>query len=262
MTSVSSITVTLALSLKYEVSQRPRAAPSAVTRLPVDMHTAVAEHEGEVEVENDMQKKSLTALVRHHLDHARDASSGRSAQTVYGGHVHVLRQTVIALRAGQRIAEHDNLGEATVQILEGRIVLTSGESSWSGWRGDLITVPSGRSSLEAVEEAAILLTVAKLIAPAHHPEPVVFGKPMVEVSAEGTDEVVFDARTIPLAIRHAAVFGALDAIAPGFALDVIEPHDPERMLVELEQKLPGSFNVSYIERGPENWRVRLTRASR
>jgi quercetin dioxygenase-like cupin family protein len=120
----------------------------------------------EMKVETDMQKKSLTALVRHHLNHARDASSGRSAETVYGGHAHVLRQTLIALCAGQRLKEHDNLAEATVQVVEGRVVLTSGGTSWSGWRGDLITMPPGRNSLEAVEDAVILLTVAKLIAPA------------------------------------------------------------------------------------------------
>ena len=47
-----------------------------------------------------MQKESLTALVRHHLATAATASSGRSAHTIYGGHEHVLRQTLIALRAG------------------------------------------------------------------------------------------------------------------------------------------------------------------
>ena len=133
-----------------------------------------------MKVENDMQKKSLTALVRHHLDHARDASSGRSAETVYGGHVHVLRQTLIALRAGQRLEEHDTLAEATVQVLEGRVVLTSGAASWSGWRGDLIMVPPGRNSLEAIEDAAILLTVAKLIAPARRPETIALGKPTAD----------------------------------------------------------------------------------
>ena len=44
-----------------------------------------------------MQKESLTALVRHHLETAPAASSGRSAHTVYGGHEHALRQTLIAL---------------------------------------------------------------------------------------------------------------------------------------------------------------------
>ena len=47
-----------------------------------------------------MQKTTLLALARHQLEIARDAPSGRSAHTVYGGHEHVLRQTLVALRAG------------------------------------------------------------------------------------------------------------------------------------------------------------------
>jgi uncharacterized protein (DUF2249 family)/quercetin dioxygenase-like cupin family protein len=222
----------------------------------------------EMKVENDMPKKSLTALVRHHLDHAKDASSGRSAETVFGDHVHVLRQTLIALRAGRRLGEHDNLSEATVQVLEGRVVLTSGAASWSGWRGDLMTLPPGRNSLEAVEDAVILLTVAKLIAPARHSDPFILGRSQAEVvidgtadgTAEGAETIALDARNIPHAIRNAAVFGALDAVVPGFALDVIEENDPQQMLAELQQRQPDTFDVSYIERGPEVWRVRLIRA--
>jgi hypothetical protein len=37
------------------------------------------------------EKSSLTALVRTQLELARQASSGRSAQTEFGGHEHVLR---------------------------------------------------------------------------------------------------------------------------------------------------------------------------
>ena len=47
-----------------------------------------------------MQKFSLEALARNHLERAAEANAGRSASTVYGGHEHVLRQTVIALAAG------------------------------------------------------------------------------------------------------------------------------------------------------------------
>jgi hypothetical protein len=35
-----------------------------------------------------MEKFSLTALAREQLKTAQQASSGRSAQTVYGGHEH------------------------------------------------------------------------------------------------------------------------------------------------------------------------------
>jgi len=108
-----------------------------------------------------MQKTSLTALARTELVVALNASSGRSSKTIYGGHEHLLRQTLIAMRAGETLAEHNNPGEATVQVLHGRILLVSGGESWSGWTGDLITVPDAPHSLEAVEDSALMLTVVK-----------------------------------------------------------------------------------------------------
>src|SRR5690554_3485504 len=57
-----------------------------------------------------MQKTSLTALSRELLENALRSSSGRSSRTVFGGHEHVLRQTVITLAAGQTLAEHVSPG--------------------------------------------------------------------------------------------------------------------------------------------------------
>ena len=108
-----------------------------------------------------MEKKSLTALVRNQLQIAGSASSGRSAQTVYGGHEHVLRQTIIALNAGFVLDEHENPGEATVYVLKGRVRLRSDGETWEGSAGDLLIVPQARHSVEAVEDSAVLLTVAK-----------------------------------------------------------------------------------------------------
>lgn len=109
-----------------------------------------------------MQKLSLQALGRQHLERARQSHAGRSAETVYGGHEHTLRQTLIALTAGSVLTEHENPGEATAYVLSGRVALGAGEVTWEGSGGDLLIVPPARHDLRALEDAVVLLTVAKL----------------------------------------------------------------------------------------------------
>ncbi len=105
---------------------------------------------------------SLQALAREQLEQAGTASSGRSARTVWGGHEHVLRQTVIALRANSSMSEHENPGEATVQVITGRVRLEADGHRWEGRQGDMLFMPPNRHSLLALEDAVVLLTVAKL----------------------------------------------------------------------------------------------------
>lgn len=109
-----------------------------------------------------MEKSSLTALARELVASAKTKGSGRSARTVYGGHERVLRQTVIALTKGSSLDEHENPGEATVNVLSGRLLLKAGDVAWEGSPGDHIAVPPTRHSVEALEDTAFLLTVAKL----------------------------------------------------------------------------------------------------
>ncbi|HEX5407863.1 MAG TPA: cupin domain-containing protein [Pseudonocardiaceae bacterium] len=108
-----------------------------------------------------MRKLSLDALAREHLERAATGSTGRSATTVFGGHEQVLRQTLVALRAGTSLTEHDSPGEATLIVLRGRARLHAGDDTWEGRTGDLLIIPPARHSLDAVEDSVILLTVAK-----------------------------------------------------------------------------------------------------
>lgn len=72
-------------------------------------------------------------------------------------------------------------------------------------------------------------------------------------------EMVLDTRQIPHGVRHAAIFGALGAIAPGFSLDLVANHRPNPLLAQLDERHPGEFEVSFVEDGPELWRLRFTR---
>ena len=107
-----------------------------------------------------MNTWSLTALADEHLAVARTARNGRSAHTVHGGHDHALRQTLITLTAGTSLAEHSSPGDATLQILRGRVRLSATNEACEGSAGDLLVIPDERHALTALDDSAVLLTVA------------------------------------------------------------------------------------------------------
>ena len=106
-----------------------------------------------------MESQDLTALVAELLEDARGASSMRSGRTIHGGREHHLRQTVLALAAGGELADHESPGEATLQVLAGRVRLSAAEESWEGGPGDYLVIPPHRHRVDALEDAAIMLTV-------------------------------------------------------------------------------------------------------
>ena len=74
-----------------------------------------------------------------------------------------------------------------------------------------------------------------------------------------SDDPVLDVREVPHSIRHATVFGAFDAVPDGGALVLVAPHDPIPLLHQLNERIAGRLGVQYEERGPEAWRLRLTK---
>jgi uncharacterized protein (DUF2249 family) len=70
-----------------------------------------------------------------------------------------------------------------------------------------------------------------------------------------------DARSIPHAIRHATIFGALETVPAGGGLVLLAPHDPIPLLGQISDRWPGEFSVEYLETGPDTWRLVLTRGT-
>jgi len=102
----------------------------------------------------------LTDVGTELLEEARAGSAQRAARTLCGGSGHVLRQTAIGIVGGASLSEHESPGEATLQVLAGRVRLT-----WSGEPVDLaagshVVIPPERHALLALDDSVVLLTTA------------------------------------------------------------------------------------------------------
>ena len=85
------------------------------------------------------------------------------------------------------------------------------------------------------------------------------GEAIVGDLLDAHDAPVLDARVIPHAIRHAAIFGALDSLPSGGALVLVAPHDPQPLLAQARDRYPEGVAVEYLQAGPEAWHIRLQR---
>jgi uncharacterized protein (DUF2249 family) len=60
----------------------------------------------------------------------------------------------------------------------------------------------------------------------------------------------FDARGIAKRFRHAAIFGALDALHPGETMRFANDHDPIPLLNQLVQRYGEAVAIEYRQRDP------------
>ena len=62
----------------------------------------------------------------------------------------------------------------------------------------------------------------------------------------------FDARGIAKRFRHAAIFGALDALHPGETMRFVNDHDPLPLLQQLQVHYGPAVGIDYRQREPGN----------
>lgn len=73
------------------------------------------------------------------------------------------------------------------------------------------------------------------------------------------DGAGLDVRSLPHGQRHEIIFGRLDALAVGQRLVIINDHDPKPLRYQASALWPDRFEWSYLEAGPEIWRVAISR---
>lgn len=57
---------------------------------------------------------------------------------------------------------------------------------------------------------------------------------------------VFDARGVAKRFRHAAIFGAIDALNPGETMRFVNDHNPLPLLQQLNQRYDKKVEIDYI----------------
>lgn len=66
---------------------------------------------------------------------------------------------------------------------------------------------------------------------------------------------------IPPHERHAHIFSTFEGLAVGQALQIVNDHDPRPLRYQFDDRKAGQFDWSYVESGPQTWRVNIKRTA-
>lgn len=124
----------------------------------MDTHASI--HEPRRNPRGPTAPVDLAVAATELLERARGLRSARAAQNLFPGAGAALTQSLLALCAGARMAEHTAPGPASLQVLDGTVVLGVGPDRHALTAGDWSPVPTAPHLLEAVSDAVVLLTVA------------------------------------------------------------------------------------------------------
>lgn len=78
-------------------------------------------------------------------------------------------------------------------------------------------------------------------------------------TTDKSDASVVDVRSLVPGERHKKIFELVDELAPGASFILVNDHDPKPLYYQLEAEYPKQFSWTYLERGPEAWRVEIGR---
>ena len=73
------------------------------------------------------------------------------------------------------------------------------------------------------------------------------------------DANTIDLREIAPASRHARIFSAFKSLGTNQALELINNQDPAPLNTQFHVQMPAQFRWETLEKGPEVWRVRVTK---
>lgn len=73
----------------------------------------------------------------------------------------------------------------------------------------------------------------------------------------GSNANTVDVRSLVPAQRHQKIFQLVNELTPGASFVLVNDHDPKPLYYQLEAEYPKQFSWTYLERGPDVWRVEI-----
>ncbi|MDE3149881.1 MAG: DUF2249 domain-containing protein [Acidobacteriota bacterium] len=73
---------------------------------------------------------------------------------------------------------------------------------------------------------------------------------------------VLDLREAPRERRHSIVFYAFAQLSAGESFFLVNDHDPQPLRAQMEQLRPGELSWEYELRGPDEFRIQVSRVAR
>lgn len=80
-------------------------------------------------------------------------------------------------------------------------------------------------------------------------------------SANPNAPKLIDVRELPHGTRRDTILDAVFTLGAGAALILINDHDIQPLRMALSLSRHGQYDITYLERGPDVWRVHILRTS-
>lgn len=75
------------------------------------------------------------------------------------------------------------------------------------------------------------------------------------------DEQILDVRVIEPKFKHPTIFDTFDQLEEDESFVIVNDHDPAPLYYQLQALREGTFGWYYLEKGPETWKVQITKVA-
>lgn len=155
------------------------------------------------------------------------------------------RLVLLGIKAGQSIPEHMTSGKLTVYVMRGQVTFYEQSVPCELGPGEVVTIAAGmKHHVDAHEDSALL----------------VLATGAVRREYNDLDEEI-DIRTVPRPQRHPLIFAKFDLLSVGSSFRLLNDHDPVPLSQQFESLRHGQAAWEYLERGPNIFRIKITRIS-